>query len=175
LPNPIDDSSIIPKIIELDTVSMSTSIDKEVVILNPSYSTIFPPENLNTLCDQNGGKNNGRKIGKICVPNAARTFPPDSYAGKELNKKRWDTAPIPLSYNFHSLLSVGDKLLSSKCLSAFQSFFDYYIKRPVVVVKKNRFRELTQTIADVYNVLILRLRGRCFDRKVFDICEGTNG
>jgi hypothetical protein len=175
LPNPIDYSLIIPKIIELDTISLSTSIDKEVVILNPSYSTIFPPENLNTLCNLSCGKNNGRKIGKICVPNAARTFPPDSHPGKELNKKRWDTASIPLTFNFHSLLSVGNKLLSSKCLSAFQSFYDYYIKRPVVVVKKNCFRELTQTIADVYNVLILRLRGRCFDRKVFDICEGTNG
>ena len=106
---------------------MSTSIEKEVVILNPSYSTIFPPENLNTLCDQNGGKNNGRKIEKNCVANAAPTFPPDSPAGKELNKKRRDTVQLPLTYNFHSLLSVGDKLLSSKRLSAFQSFYDYYI------------------------------------------------
>ena len=67
-------------------------------------------------------------MGKNCVPIAAPTFPPDSPAGKEDNKKRWDTVLLPLTYNFHSLLSVGDKLLSSKWLSTFQSFYDYYIK-----------------------------------------------
>jgi hypothetical protein len=61
-------------------------------------------------------------MGKNCVPIAAPTFPPDSPAGKEDNKKRWDTVLLPLSYNFHSLSNVGDKLLSSKWLSAFQSF-----------------------------------------------------
>jgi hypothetical protein len=50
----------------------------------------------------------------------------------------------------------------------------YYIKRHVFFGKKKHLGEINQTIADLHNVLILRMGGY-FDRRVFDICEGVNG